>query len=73
LDSWDDKETGQKRHKLKVVALRVQFLGAPKGASGGGEVSDQPPAAKPARPRPEPAPAAEEQGPSGEGEDNIPL
>ena len=29
LDSWEDKESGQKRNKLKVVAERVQFLGAP--------------------------------------------
>ena len=28
LDSWEDKESGQKRNKLKVVAERVQFLGA---------------------------------------------
>jgi single-strand DNA-binding protein len=72
LDSWDDKETGKKRQKLKVVAFRVQFLGSPKGASGGGEISDAPPAAKPARPRQAPAPATEE-APSGEGEDNIPF
>src|SRR2546428_13112105 len=30
LDSWEDKESGQKRNKLKVVAERVQFLGAPR-------------------------------------------
>ena len=34
LDTWDDKETGQKRSKLKVVAENVQFLGEGKG---GGE------------------------------------
>jgi single-strand DNA-binding protein len=32
LDQWDDKESGQKRSKLKVVAERVQFLSP---ASGG--------------------------------------
>jgi single-strand DNA-binding protein len=26
LDTWDDKESGQKRSKLKVVAESVQFL-----------------------------------------------
>lgn len=26
LDTWDDKETGKKRSKLKVVAENVQFL-----------------------------------------------
>jgi len=72
LDTWDDKETGQKRSKLKVVALRIQFLGAPKGSA---EVSEQapPPNRAPQRgTRPAPPPAAEE-APSGEGEDNIPF
>ena len=27
MDTWDDKETGQKRSKIKVRAERVQFLG----------------------------------------------
>lgn len=27
MDEWDDKETGQKRSRLKVRADRVQFLG----------------------------------------------
>ena len=40
LDSWEDKESGQKRNKLKVVAERVQFLGAPRG---GAEFKDQAP------------------------------
>lgn len=29
-DKWDDKETGQKRSRLKVRADRVQFLSRPK-------------------------------------------
>ena len=33
LDSWDDKETGQKRTKLKVVAENIQFLPDGKGGS----------------------------------------
>lgn len=28
-ETWDDKTTGQKRSKLKVVAEGVQFLGSP--------------------------------------------
>jgi len=36
LDSWEDKQSGQKRNKLKVVADNVQFLGSPRGGSGGG-------------------------------------
>jgi single-strand DNA-binding protein len=35
-DSWEDKETGQRRSKIKVVADRVQFADAkPKDGSGG--------------------------------------
>ena len=35
LDSWDDKTTGQKRSKLRVVGERMQLLGS-KGDGGGG-------------------------------------
>lgn len=34
-DSWEDKETGQKRSKLKVVAESMQLLGSRDGGSGG--------------------------------------
>lgn len=34
LDQWDDKQTGQKRSRLGVVAETVQFLGSPGGSSG---------------------------------------
>ncbi len=37
LDTWDDKETGKKRSKLKVVGEIVQFL--PDGKGGGGSRS----------------------------------
>ena len=40
LDSWDDKATGQKRSKLKVVADSVQFL--PDGKGGEGRRKDPP-------------------------------
>lgn len=33
LDNWDDKETGQKRSKLKVVAENIQFLPDGKGGN----------------------------------------
>lgn len=36
LDSWDDKNTGQKRSKLKVVGENFQFLGGRDGGDGGG-------------------------------------
>ena len=36
LDQWDDKQTGQKKSKLGVVAETVQFLGSAPGAGEGG-------------------------------------
>ena len=35
-DQWEDKETGQKRSKLKVVGESMQLLGSRDGAGGGG-------------------------------------
>ncbi len=37
LDRWDDKETGQKRSKLKVVAENMTMVGGPAGGGGGGK------------------------------------
>ncbi|HUF61558.1 MAG TPA: single-stranded DNA-binding protein [Verrucomicrobiales bacterium] len=35
LDTWEDKTSGQKRSKLRVVAETIQFLGSrPEGAEG---------------------------------------
>ena len=34
-DSWDDKETGQKRSKLRVVCENLQMLGSGGGKGGG--------------------------------------
>ncbi len=39
MDSWDDKATGQKRTKLKVVADNLQFLPDGKGGGGGSRYS----------------------------------
>jgi single-strand DNA-binding protein len=78
LDSWEDKESGQKRNKLKVVAERVQFLGAPRG---GAEFKDQAPSdeapSRPASRSPRPsAPAPPDKGesePPAAEDDNIPF
>ena len=70
LDQWDDKQTGQKKSKLGVVAETVQFLGS---APGGGE------GGAPAAPRaPRPAAAAPASAPeSGDAEpphdDDVPF
>ena len=37
LDTWDDKQTGQKRSKLKVMGEAMQMLGSRPGGAGGGE------------------------------------
>jgi single-strand DNA-binding protein len=45
LDSWDDKETGKKRSKLRVIGENMQFLSSGTGAggnSGGGNFSERP-------------------------------
>lgn len=47
LDTWDDKQTGQKRSKMRVVGEVMQFLGGPRegGSEGGhgGEEGGAPP------------------------------
>ena len=40
LDQWQDRQTGQNRQKLVVVADRVQFLGGGRGGGGGGGGGD---------------------------------
>jgi len=42
LDSWDDKATGQKRSKLKVVGEALQLLGNKPSGGGGGNSSERP-------------------------------
>jgi single-strand DNA-binding protein len=42
MDSWDDKQTGQKRTKLRVVGESMQLLGArPGGAAAEGAEEDR--------------------------------
>jgi single-strand DNA-binding protein len=36
MDTWEDKASGQKRSKLKVVAENLQFMPDSKGNNGGG-------------------------------------
>jgi single-strand DNA-binding protein len=64
LDQWDDKQSGQKRSKMGVVAETVQFLG---GAPGAGE------SGAPAAPRaPRPAPTASAPAPETGGDSEPP-
>jgi single-strand DNA-binding protein len=43
LDTWDDKETGQKRSKLRVVGENMTMVGGrPDGGGGGGGRGERP-------------------------------
>ncbi len=81
LDTWDDKASGQKRSKLRVVVDSFEFLGGREGGpgtgGGGGEEGGEPgqasrptrAAARPAAP-PRPAVDPDLDTPS---EDDIPF
>ena len=75
LDQWDDKQTGQKKSKLGVVAENVQFLGSSKdGESGGGGAPAAPRAARPAPAAAPSAPPAEPVEGDGPPEsDDVPF
>lgn len=61
MDTWDDKETGQKRSRLKVRAERVQFLSS--GPRRDGAVRDTASAAPETYQEPLAKPAADEDIP----------
>ena len=77
LDQWDDKQTGQKKSRLGVVAEIVQFLGSAPGAGEGGApgAPGAPAAPRAARPAPSAAaPAAEPVEGDGPPEsDDVPF
>ena len=58
MDSWDDRETGQKRTKLKVVCDNLQMLGGRSDGNSGGGGGGYYEAAPQSAPS-EPAPVAE--------------
>jgi single-strand DNA-binding protein len=66
LDSWDDKQSGQKRTKLKVIGENMQMLGAPRGGGAGG--GDEEGGSRSSRPAPPPKAA-----PSAPDDDEIPF
>jgi single-strand DNA-binding protein len=41
LDTWDDKQSGQKRSKLRVIGETMQMLGSRSGGGGGTEAGDE--------------------------------
>lgn len=63
MDTWDDKQTGQKRSKLRVVCENLQLLGARDGGGGGGRSNyedDAPPPSRSRSPQSAPPPAPED-------------
>lgn len=72
LDTWDDKQSGQKRSKLKVVGDGLQLLGSRPGGGGGGGGDDEGPNA-PGSSKPAPPPRAAPSAPSAPDDDEIPF
>ena len=68
LDTWDDKQSGQKRSKLRVIGETMQLLGGrPPGAGGAGAASEGG-ESRPAKTAPPPKPQAGEPD-----DDEIPF
>lgn len=67
LDTWDDKQTGQKRSKLRVVCENFQLLGSRDGGGEGGGSSRSGGGSK--APKSAPAAAAGDES----SEDDIPF
>jgi single-strand DNA-binding protein len=63
MESWDDRTTGEKRSKIKVLADRVQFLDRRDESGGGMSEGDSALPAREASPRRGPA-SADSRGPS---------
>src|SRR6476619_1572827 len=54
LDTWDDKQSGQKRSKLKVIGEMMQMLGSRPGGGSGGEGEEGERSARPGKAAPPP-------------------
>jgi single-strand DNA-binding protein len=72
LDTWDDKQSGQKRSKLKVVGEGLQLLGGRPGGggAGGGGGGDEESSGGSRASRPAPPPKATPAAPD---DDEIPF
>ena len=77
LDTWDDKATGQKRSKLKIVGEALQLLGSKPGGGGnggGGNYSERPQQqSRPPQQRSGPPQGASPAAESFEEDDDIPF
>ena len=67
LDTWDDKQSGQKRSKLRVIGETMQLIGGrPPGAGGGGSEGGE---ARPSKTTPPPKAAEKAEA----DDDEIPF
>lgn len=69
LDTWDDKQSGQKRSKLRVIGETMQMLGSPRAAAGSSDAGDDDRPARATTPPPKAAAAA----PAAPDDDEIPF
>ncbi|HEY4282910.1 MAG TPA: single-stranded DNA-binding protein [Chthoniobacterales bacterium] len=71
LDTWDDKQSGQKRSKMRVIGENMQMLGSRPGGAGGApaEGGDDD---RPARST-TPPPKAAASAPAAPDDDEIPF
>jgi single-strand DNA-binding protein len=71
LDTWDDKQTGQKRSKLRVIGETMQLLGSRPAAGGGAaEGAEEDRQARTGKP---PAPPPKTSAPGEPDDDEIPF
>jgi single-strand DNA-binding protein len=71
MDTWDDKQTGQKRSKLRVIGETMQLLGSrPPAAGGGAEGADEDRQTRGGKPASPPAKPSASNEPD---EDEIPF
>ena len=76
LDQWDDKQTGQKRSRLRVICENFQFIDGNRPADGGVPTAPSVPSAvrpaRPAAPVANSSPTPEPDGPP-PSEDDVPF
>ena len=79
MDSWEDKASGQKRSRLKIVGENLQLLGSRPSGSGGGEHDPEGGSHERSEQRPQRAAAPKPQRPAAppsvenEERDDIPF
>jgi single-strand DNA-binding protein len=77
LDQWEDKNTKEKRSRMKVVLEQFQFLGDSRGGGGGGSAGSSEPGidqtAAPEKYSPPPRPAAPKPAAQENLDEDVPF